>query len=611
MIFDHLHCSASSNEIVRGSRTQLSKWVGVAFFLVVFMLGAFEAKGGPPKQEIEAAKAELEKLILADSDPIKQSNVLIAVHRQSDKNFDRVLSEVLLKKVNEITPVGLFVLADRLADIDGDEALFWYAVASIRARYDGFRCADKTAAQGVPTIHMIAPRASQLVEEEPEKYSEAGKRALVWEDLFSGKLEPSWICISGLGIFSGGSPRAYTDQREWPKLRTDLLARYGKYFTDLALPDDDPTPWADTRPSVIRIADPTDLKDFAWLDSETLVFSVHVSDQAHDHISLRKWTPGSEAMEILTFPRGEWCAGNGTIVYQTARENDPKNREFRTEFMTLADGKGTPGTIVGERWAVWASVVGEFSDFRSDEGTHYVQSPFDCRWEFPETLMKRYMARYEEFGGAAVLPLRKGDGYLVMDFGRRHEETVTGGGTAVSYIGGGGIAHFPDQASESFELPFKKQGFEDFCVRYFEFADAYSISFCSIGPDLREEFRQQECIPSWWFRPKIRDVEKVCTEVDEVDDNFSVVAPVRRGTLKFVDYRKTARAYRTGGIYRRGDDGKAEKIYEGWLDGFAVSPDGCRVAAKWVPMKDGKAALRGGGLDVVDLCEAEVRRAGN
>lgn len=571
----------------------VAKWISVALVLVALLVGGCETnvKSSAPQdaevqsseQNFDAALAEFEAVLLADGDPINQSNTILYFHKELEERFDLVFEAILKSNINKITPAGVYVLAERLVTTRRDEALFWFAVATIRANYDTLRCADKTAEMWINTPPSYAKRVRKLAKEESEQYSKAGMKAVNWEGLFAGEQEPGWSCRLGVNALGGQSPRQYTDESEWPQLRSNLLKKYRKQFSKMAFPAADPVPWAKQRPPTMDVAIMGGGTSFSWLNADTLVFSETYGMPKR----LEMWSPGSDAVPLEVPPDFSWCAGEDKIVIGNTSTVSGKIEDFPLQYEILENGKRIKASLDGRYGAIWASFFRETVGSLHGKEPYYLQSPFDCHWVNPRELKSRSENSAFIDIGNAIVPLREGDGFLVTGFRTKKD-------VALSY--------FADQNSDPFILPISSLGIKNSCIRYYEFAGAYSISVCSPKWEQLEKFKEQGCIPFWWFYPKSRDVKKVCAKVGENDDSFVHALPIRNGILKLSRERKTARGLRLGGVYIVDEKGSEAKIYEGFVIGSDVSPDGCLLAVENSHV-DGIEQNRGETqIDVIDLC---------
>src|SRR5258708_4985153 len=72
-----------------------------------------------------------------------------------DSENDALIA-LLERNANDLPPPFLYELARRLWARNPDVAFEWYAVAFIRGVYDGERCSDRTARQGLDYVRNIA-----------------------------------------------------------------------------------------------------------------------------------------------------------------------------------------------------------------------------------------------------------------------------------------------------------------------------------------------------------------------------------------------------------------------------------------------------------------------
>lgn len=118
----------------------------------------------------------------------------------------------------------------RSCQTDVEAAREWIALYSIRSRYDGARCVDPTAMQGlqVALMALAAPecRTSDLTA--AGKSLDTLERILEEETLFSSTASPWWICSNGMDAMMVALEGRQQDdwlkpETEWPSIREKIL----------------------------------------------------------------------------------------------------------------------------------------------------------------------------------------------------------------------------------------------------------------------------------------------------------------------------------------------------------------------------------------------------
>lgn len=505
---------------------------------------------------------------------------------------DHVIVPWLTRHSTELTPVFAYELARRLWDQGRrDDAFEWYNVASIRAGYDGFRCADKTAAQGVMFLPRAATNVAQSIEAHRAAYGLAGLRALARPDLFASRVSPLWICIHGIGVFSdtpnGQQKTWFKPQSEWDEIRTTLVKQMTVHFEEQGKPQDDPIPRAKA------IYPQTEIEagatyNFVWLDSDQLVIG-HTIREPQTPTVLKLWRrPGGELQEIARIA-GLWCAGDGKLSYRKRSEagavpgQPPNSSPGQPKRMTVLIGppdKMEEYTIEFTGQLRYPQLMQQSGRSFSHSTEPYRQSPFDCRWVKSERLSGPEK-------GANWMPLRNGDGFVSTDQldGKPSKN----------------LLYFASETAKPVEMPIPTQGISVDTIRYAGFRKSYFVAAPVDRP--KEKETPPSCRPVWWFQPGGK-VETQCVATDALDSQGYYYVSSRIGILRISGLRRTPHGEKPGGIYLTTASGSSEKIYEGRIWMINMSPDGCALALRNYPNIPGKEPP----VTILDLCNGPTSR---
>lgn len=133
-------------------------------------------------------------------------------------------------------PYYLYELARRT--LAGNEAAAeeWFVVALARVQYDGMRCTDPTASNGLGMLGQIAPDVAHRLQDKAA-LQRAARAALARKDLFASKASPFWACLHGMNAVMAGmdgkpfSPaEAVMAEAKWPAVQAAIR----KQLTELA-----------------------------------------------------------------------------------------------------------------------------------------------------------------------------------------------------------------------------------------------------------------------------------------------------------------------------------------------------------------------------------------
>lgn len=509
-------------------------------------------------------QGNLTNILVVDPDLQKQAALFQALRAQPAAE-DSVIVPWLIRHSAELTPVFTYELSRRLWDQGRyDEAFEWYATGAIRARYDAIRCVDATAPQGVMFLPQAAQNVALGIEGRRAEYGRAGLRALARPDLFTSTVSPWWICSHGIKAVRGAlqgqaldQPDWLKPQSEWPELQAKLVAALTRNFEEQGKPQDDPVPLS-------RKQYPTTefnvgyLLNMIWLNDSQLVIGQPARGPAVP-ARLLLWQQGSTPYEIAQ-PNGMWCVGGNRIAY-TVR-NDPSRAANQPRRLTMMIG--ALGSLAEESFEYTGEL--RYPKLMHSGGISYAltrmpmrQSPYDCRWVRSERLSG-------PGGGGTWIPLLPGDGFLSFDDadGKPSDR----------------LLYYRSETAAPEALPIPLQGLVPEAIRYFTYRGAYFISPIVERP--RTEDAPPACRNVWWFKPG-HGTETLCIPTDELDRHGYTYAPTRIGILRVQGTRSTPHGAKPGGFYLTDAAGRTEKIYEGRIFMYAVSPGGCAIAFRTIP----------------------------
>ena len=334
---------------------------------------------------------------------------------------------------------------------------------------------------------------------------------------------------------------------------------------------------------------------FMWVDNDTVIF------------------PGA--------PRGWKKTGRGSGLYQWKVSEGIKQyweKQDTGHWYCLSDKSLTIFMFNKNFKAganVWSSMLvgwpGKFKEVKFPE--KFVQdvkyggyrfSDLRCNYiQVPEALKNRYWHA-----------LRSGDGHL--DFGRKRF-----GIPSPSWFGQASNRawaftkkarlHNPEKGID-LNLPIQSIWVDEACITWYEFKAAYFLYDCAAphGADAGEwhlnYWKETNCLPAWWLWPGGK-TEKLCIPSGSwvQQGASSTVIPMKTG-LAIIEISSFANS----GLYRIGQSG-VKNIAIGHIDTTrqrhmaTISPDGCRIAFKFMPnrMDTGSERVR-----IVDFC---VNKKGN
>lgn len=527
---------------------------------------------------------------------LEQQTALFKTVRSLPSSENARVIQWLKQNQKDLQPGFLYELSRRLFESDKREAMVWFTVARVRARYDGFRCADKTAAQGILYLPVIAKPLPAYMREHRSEYRDAGLEALARPDLFESNVSPWWICSHGMNAVMDAiqnqeikEPAWLKPKSEWTQIRADLVAGMKQYLEEQSRPQDDPIPIATEKYRTYELHTDRDYDKYAWTDSKRLLVAVPAGRKYVNRQKRLFFWGAQDRLEPLAHVNETFafCAGQGNIFYVLEAERITKSGPHRYTYMIGPAGREKKKVVTVQAPVVFAKLLqsGTRSFSRVDKNTSLKQSSYDCRLVASEKISEKHDM-------SAWSPLLPGDGFLGFE---RKPHLKVGEKSTVSY--------YQNENADPTPLPIRWPGIDPVCVQYYQFKGAYFISVCVPNRDEGKKLRSRECIPAWWFWPKTGETEELCLKSDAISKNYVRYAPSRIGMLRFVAYRQTVHGKKPGGVYLNPTDGEPEKILEGVVKDASVSPDGCKVAVRTTePRRDGVKPSFRDALRVIDLC---------
>lgn len=303
---------------------------------------------------------------------------------------------------------------------------------------------------------------------------------------------------------------------------------------------------------------------FAWIDDDTVLFAGYEAlepDKGYrgrTRLALTKWRMGGEVVFLAGLKYSRFCYGAGRISRFAEILADGRRMFFR-------------GPRGQERRQ---STRGDEQDAKS-----ILFNDFICD----------FVPRPARLRQGIVYPLRPGDGYLELR--GKYED------------GGGAVLHPPGGKPE-IQLPVPSDHIDMTCGAYHPWKGAYFLNDCR-GTD---DNMVGECPAAWWLWPD-GQTEKVCVPANMI---LVRVWPTRAGLVIAHDDHDLKGRIGDTGLYLIAK-GRRVKILRGWVEGGAVSPDGCRFVFEHTPTSgsryaDGQWWL--GTAKVIDFCKHGDRMLG-
>lgn len=132
-----------------------------------------------------------------------------------------------------INAIVLFDVSRRMFVKNKHEGMKMFFVARMWVAYDGARCKDKSAKNGLALLSASAPEVLQYRRDHPEEALPAFEAAIELEKTHPSLASPLWICQRGMAGYQasvGGKSLTPSDmvisEQEWPDIRADLQKKW-------------------------------------------------------------------------------------------------------------------------------------------------------------------------------------------------------------------------------------------------------------------------------------------------------------------------------------------------------------------------------------------------
>ncbi|PCI37770.1 MAG: hypothetical protein COB46_12925 [Rhodospirillaceae bacterium] len=147
----------------------------------------------------------------------------------ADDQANEHLIDWALANDERINALVLFDVSRRVFVTDKHEGMKLFFAARMWMAYDGGRCKDKSAINGLSIIATSATEILQYQRDHADAKLAALEAAIKWEQSHPSQASPIWICIRGMGGYQAaveGKTLSPADmvlpEQDWPSVRTGL-----------------------------------------------------------------------------------------------------------------------------------------------------------------------------------------------------------------------------------------------------------------------------------------------------------------------------------------------------------------------------------------------------
>ncbi|MBL4615146.1 MAG: hypothetical protein JKY27_09770 [Magnetovibrio sp.] len=183
---------------------QMGKVYVVALILIAAALGAYVFA---PSSSVNFSDLEHHLQAGNTTEVVKRlKSVPIA-----DDQANKYLIDWALSNQEQINALVLFDVSRRVFVKDKHEGAKLFFAARLWMAYDGARCKDKSAANGLSLLAASANEVQKYLRDNPDEKQTALAEAIEWEKKHPSQVSPMWVCMRGMGNYlaaiDGEAPR--------------------------------------------------------------------------------------------------------------------------------------------------------------------------------------------------------------------------------------------------------------------------------------------------------------------------------------------------------------------------------------------------------------------
>lgn len=177
------------------------------------------------------------KAQFSDIDVTKQ-NEIISQLQSADASVRKVTIEQIIANPNDYNPPVLYALSRALfQQNEKDEAMYWFYVGQLRARYDANICLDESAKQAVGVLNNeYGTEINQFAFQDLTKLEETVNKVVEFVRSNEEKYDHRWINLHGMeavnaGLQKDNQPKEMSKpQSEWEAIKKKTIDDYYNGF---------------------------------------------------------------------------------------------------------------------------------------------------------------------------------------------------------------------------------------------------------------------------------------------------------------------------------------------------------------------------------------------
>ena len=207
--------------------------------LLALTLGVFTTCNSQQRTETQKIEA---KGVFSEIQ-IAKHNEIIQVLLGNDKKQKELAIENIRENPNEFIPVVLYALSRELFQQGNkDEAMYWFYVAQLRARYDANLCMDNSAKQAVSVLNNeFGPEINQYAFQDIDKLEKTVNKVVEFVRTNTENYDHRWINLHGMWAISAGlgdeeeTRELSKPKNEWEAIKKETVDGYYNDFIEYVI----------------------------------------------------------------------------------------------------------------------------------------------------------------------------------------------------------------------------------------------------------------------------------------------------------------------------------------------------------------------------------------
>lgn len=166
---------------------------------------------------------------------VEKHNAAIEILAGENQQLKKQTVETILKAPNSFNPPVIYALSKELFNRDKKhEAVFWFYVAQLRARYDANLCLDTSAKQAVSMLNSTyGPAINEYAMKNIDFLEKTINQVVAFVRENEETYDHRWINLHGLGALLNRKVKEITEPAEkWAKIKESTVDNYHRDFVE-------------------------------------------------------------------------------------------------------------------------------------------------------------------------------------------------------------------------------------------------------------------------------------------------------------------------------------------------------------------------------------------